>query len=65
MLDARFSPGDAALAADCVVGAGFNSAVVQAVTTGRPGVYVDLLGHKDNEFHKWGDELVALLTLTA
>ena len=38
VLDARFSPGDAALAADCVVGSGFNSAVVEAVTTRRPGV---------------------------
>ena len=62
VLDARFSPGDAALAADCVVGAGFNSAVVQAVTTGRPGVYADV-GHKDNEFHKWGDGLVVFTDL--
>ena len=63
VLDARFSPVDAALAADCVVGAGFNSAVVHAVTAGRPGLYADLLGHKDNDFHKWGDGLVVFMDL--
>lgn len=63
VLDAGFSPVDAALAADCVVGAGFNSAVVHAVTAGRPGLYADLLGHKDNDFHKWGDGLVVFMDL--
>ena len=63
VLDPRFSPRDAALAADCVIGAGFNSAVVQAVTAGRPGLYADLSGHQDNDFHKWGDGIVAFMDL--
>ena len=63
VLDPCISPGDAALAADCVIGAGFNSAVVQAVTAGRPGLYADLSGHQDNEFHKWGDGIVAFMDL--
>ena len=63
VLDPRFSPRDAALAADCVIGAGFNSAVIHAVTAGRPGLYADLSGHQDNEFHKWGDGIVAFMDL--
>ena len=63
VLEPRFSPRDAALAADCVIGAGFNSAVIHAVTAGRPGLYADLSGHQDNEFHKWGDGIVAFMDL--
>ena len=63
VLDNRISPGDAALAADCVVGSGFSSAVIQAVTRGKPGLHADLSGCKDNEFHKWGDGLVVFTDL--
>ena len=63
VLDKRISPGDAAKEADCVVGAGFNSAVIQAVTGGTPGLHADLSGNKHNEFHKWGAGLVAFTDL--
>jgi len=63
VLDKRISPGDAAKEADCVVGAGFNSAVIQAVTGGTPGLHADLAGHKNNDFHTWGGGLVVFTDL--
>ena len=63
VLDGRISPADAAAAADVVIGAGFNSAVVQAVTSGRPGLHADLSGHKNNDFHTWGGGLVVFTDL--
>ena len=50
VLDARLSPGDASLDGDCVVGAGFNSAVVQAVTTVRSGVMLTFQATKIMNF---------------
>ena len=63
VLNGRISPADVAAAADVVIGAGFNTAVVQAVTSGRPGLHADLSGHKDNDFHTWGGGLVAFTDL--
>ena len=58
VLDHERGPSEAAQAADIAVGLGINSAVIEAVLAGVPGLHCDLTRKRDHPFYEWGYERI-------